>query len=442
MPTLKMTDAAVQRVSATPGERTDYFDAHPRDRQRGLVLRVSAGAEGSISRTWSALFRIKGSEKLRRATIGDYPTYSLAQAREEAAQYVQSARRGVDLARDREASARLRAAKEKDTIEAVVKSFLEHWAKKPKRKGGMRAESYVNTLRQHFDNRVLPAWRGRNIADIRRSDVNALVEKIAEEDKRPVLANRVLAAVKAMFNYCLKQENPFVADNPAKLVERPGVETARERALSSDELQFIWPAFENLGYPFGPCLKLTLLTGQRRDEVSGLRWSEIDEKAKTWLLPAHRNKGRRDHLIPLSDEAVKIIEGLKATKRKDVDFVFTTNEKSAISGFSKAKRLLDEAVTEARKKKELPPLPRWTIHDLRRTAATEMSRLKVSRFVIARILNHKDASITGIYDKHDFLEEKKTALAQWAHYLLSVVAPQSGKVASLTARRAKAGARA
>jgi Arm DNA-binding domain len=81
MPTLKMTDAAVQRVVAAPGERTDYFDAHPRDRQRGLVLRVSAGAEGAVSRTWAALYRIKGSNRLRRLTIGDYPTYTLAQAR-------------------------------------------------------------------------------------------------------------------------------------------------------------------------------------------------------------------------------------------------------------------------------------------------------------------------------------------------------------------------
>jgi len=433
MPTLKMTDAAIQRVMAAPGERTDYFDSHPRDRQRGLVLRVSAGAEGKVSRTWSALYRIKGSNKLRRATIGDYPTYTLAQARDEAAQYVQSARRGVDLAQERMAAARAQAAKERDTIDAVVKSFLEHWEKQPKRRGGKRAESYIETLQQHFDNRVLPRWRGRHIGDIQRSDVKELVTEVAKE--APVLANRVLAALKAMFNWALREDPPLIQANPAALVERPGVETARDRVLSAEEMRFIWPALDGLGYPFGPCLKLTLLTAQRRDEVAGMCWSEIDEEAKVWTIPANRNKARRVHVVPLSKEALEVIKELKAMRREDVDFVFSTTGKTSISGFSRAKRLLDEAITKARKEKEFGPLARWTIHDLRRTAATEMSRLKVPRLVVGRVLNHKDTGVTGIYDRNEFLAEKNAALAQWASYLLSIVTPQPNKVASLAARR-------
>jgi len=436
-----MTDAAVQRVRAAPGERTDYFDCHPRDRQRGLVLRVSAGAEGRISRTWAALYRIKGSNKLRRATIGDYPTYPLAEAREEAAHYVQSARKGIDLAQERQAAARAQAAKDRDTVAAVVEAFLDDWQKRPKRRGGMRADSYVETLRQHFDNRVLPRWRGRHIGDITRSDVNELVTEVAKE--APVLANRVLAAIKAMFGWALRQDPPLVTANPAALVERPGVETARDRVLSAEELRFIWPAFGGLGYPFGPCLKLTLLTAQRRDEIAGMCWSEINEEAATWTIPAHRNKARRVHVVPLSKEALEVIKELKALKRKDVDFIFSTTGKTAISGFSRAKRLLDAAITKARKEKDLGPLARWTIHDLRRSAATEMSRLKVSRFVVGRVLNHKDSGITGIYDRNEFLAEKQAALAQWSSYLLSIVTPNSNKVASIAARRrAKAAARA
>jgi integrase len=430
MPTLKMTDAAVQRITAAAGERTDYFDSHPRDRQRGLVLRVSAGAEGHVTRTWAALYRIKGSKRLRRATIGDYPTYSLAEAREEAAQIVQGARKGVDIVAQREAVARVLAAKEKDTVDAAVKSFLEDWEKRPKRKGGMRAASYVKTLRQHFDNRVLPRWRGRHVGDITRTDIDELVREVARE--APVLANRVLAGVKALFNWCIRHDPPLVQVNPATLVEKPGHEQARERVLTTEELRFLWPAFEGLGYPFGPFFKLALLTGQRLSEISGMRWAEIDEDTSVWTIPAARTKGRRVHVVPLSAQALKVIEQLKETKRKDVDLLFTTTGTTSISGFSRAKTLLDKAITEARKKKELAALPRWTIHDLRRTVATEMSRAKVSRFIVARVLNHADSEVTGIYDRNEFLEEKKAALTKWASYLMGVLA---NKVTSITSRR-------
>ncbi len=430
MPTLKMTDAAVQRVSAAAGERTDYFDSHPRDRQRGLVLRVSAGADGSVTRTWATLYRIKGSTKLRRATIGDYPTYSLAEAREEAAQIVQAARKGMDIIAEREAAAKARAAKEKDTVEAAVKDFLEDWEKRPKRMGGMRAASYVKVLRQHFDNRVLPRWRTRHVGDITRGDVDELVRKVARD--APVLANRVLAGLKAFFNWCIRHDPPLVHVNPAALVEKPGQEEARERVLTAAELRYVWSAFDKIGYPFGPFFKLALLTGQRLSEVAGLRWSEIDEYSSSWTIPAARTKGRRVHVVPLSAQAIKIVEGLKAFKRKDVDLIFTTTGKTPISGFSRAKSLLDTAITAARKEDKLAPLARWTIHDLRRTAATEMSRLKVARFIIARVLNHADTQVTGIYDRNEFLEEKKTALTAWANHLDIIL---SNKVTPLAARR-------
>lgn len=441
MPQLKMTDQAVQRVSAAPSQRFDFFDSHPRDRQRGLVLRVSASAEGKIARSWAVLYRIKGNNKLRRATIGEYPSYSLAQAREEASQIVQSARRGIDITREREAAARAQASKERDTIDAAVKSFLVDWRKRPKRKGGLRAESYTDHLEQFFEKRILPKWRGRHIGEIRRADVDDLVTEIAKD--APILANRCLAAIKAMFNWAIRKE--MIDANPAALVERPGVEQARERVLTAEELRWIWPAFETLGYPFGPFFKLALITGQRRDEVGGMEWREIDEENSVWTIPAARTKAGRVHAVPLSKDALAVIEGLKATQRKDVPYVFSGTGRTSISGYSRAKTLLDKAITKARKEnkeKELSPLARWTIHDLRRTMATECSRLGVARFVVARLLNHADSEVTGIYDRNSYLAEKTAAMKQWSSYLLSVVTPQPAKVASLAARRrAKAAAR-
>jgi integrase len=449
MPTLKMTDAAVQRVGAAAGERTDYFDAHPRDRQRGLVLRVSGSSDGKVSRTWAVLFRLKGSSKLRRTTIGDYPTYTLAQAREEAAQIVQGARKGIDLAREREAEARAKAAKERDTVESVSKTFLEDWAKRPKRKGGMRSSAYVEHLEQYFEKHILPRWRGRHIGEISRVDVDELVSEIARgtvdaKGKRtsggPIVANRCLAAVKAMFNWCIRRE--MLQTNPATLVERPGVEQARERVLTTEELRALWPAFETLGYPFGHFFKLALLTAQRREEVAGMQWSEIDREAATWTLPASRTKARRTHTIPLSAEALAVLKELEAFKRKDMTLVFTTTGLTPISGFSRAKSIIDKDVTDARKKKDLEPLAPWRVHDLRRTAATEMSRLGASRFIVARILNHTDREVTGIYDRNLYLAEKKAALDQWGSYLSRIVSAKPAKVASLPERRRRSEAAA
>jgi integrase len=446
MPTLKMTDQAVQRVAVAPGERVDYFDAHPRDRQRGLVLRVSASAEGKTSRSWAVLYRIKGNTKLRRVTIGEYPSYSLAQARDEASQIVQAARRGIDVTREREAAARAQASKERDTIDAAAKSFLEDWRRKPKRKGGKRAEGYVDHLQQFFDNRILPKWRGRHIGEIRRTDVDDLVTEIAKET--PILANRCLAAIKAMFNWAIRKE--MIDANPAALVERPGVEQARERVLTAEELRWIWPGFETLNYPFGPFFKLALLTGQRRDEVGGMEWREIDEEKSVWTIPAARTKPGRVHVVPLSPDALAVIQGLKSTQRKEVPFVFSVTGKTSISGYSRAKTLLDKAITKSRsenkdeegKARALSPLDRWTIHDLRRTMATECSQLGAARFVVARLLNHADSEVTGIYDRNSYLAEKTAAMKLWDSYLMSVVNPQPAKVASLAARRrAKASAR-
>jgi integrase len=454
MPKLKMTDAAVRSLSAAPGERIEYFDAHERDRQRGLVLRVSANAEGQVSKTWTALYRMKGSTKLKRATVGEYPGYSLAQGRAEVAEIVQAARRGEDLVAAREAAARAKAAKERDTVETVVADFLKDWTKRPKRKGGMRSTAYIEHLEQYFTKHILPPWKGRHIGEIRRTHVDTLVSEIARggtvnaKGERtpggPIVANRCLAALKAFFNWCIRRE--MLETNPAGLVERPGAEQRRERVLTTEELRAVWPAFKGLPYPFGPFFRLALLTGQRREEIAGMAWAEIDEDATTdegvpmptWTIPAARNKAHRVHTVPLSPEALEVVEELKAYRRKSVSLLFSTTGVTPISGFSRAKRLLDEAITKARKEKEMAPLPRWTVHDLRRTAATEMSRLGTSRFIVARVINHADREVTGIYDRNPYLAEKKAALAQWAAYLIRVVTEQPANVASLPERRRRA----
>lgn len=462
MPKLKMTDAAIQRVTAAPGERTDYFDDH-RDRQRGLVLRVAGskapdGAE-RVTRTWAVLCRVAGAKKLRRFTIGDYPTFSLARARDMAGEIVRAAKRGVDTGKERKAAALAAELAGRDTIEALADDFI---ARHLQAQG--RSENYIQATRSNFDNHILPRWRGRNIKDITRRDVTELLDSVMDEGsdiktengkKRhlaggPISANRVLATIRALLNWAVRRG--VIETNPASLVIRPGRETQRERTLAADEAIAIWTVASAKGYPFGLFFMLALATGQRRDEVAGMRWDELDEKEKTWTLPPERTKGRREHVIPLSplalatlkrareasEKLAKALHGLKPGKPKLPPYVFTTNGETPISGYGNAKADLDKRIATARKKAGVNDVAAWTIHDLRRTCASGMAALGVDRFVIARVLNHADRSVTGIYDRHSYLPEKRHALDIWARYLDSLINPAPDNVASFAKRRRRA----
>jgi len=250
-----------------------------------------------------------------------------------------------------------------------------------------------------------------------------------------VVANRCLAAIKAMYNWAIR--GGLIESNPATLVERPGAETARERVLATDEIAVVWSAFNAMPYPFGPFFKLALLTAQRREEVAAMEWSELDLEAEhpTWTIPASRTKAGREHAVPLSAEAIAVVEELKSYRRKDVSLLFTTNGRTPVSGFSRAKIAIDKAVAKMREEKKLDPVAHWTVHDLRRTAATEMSRFGTTRFVLSRVLNHTDGGVTARYARYDHLAEKEAALAQWGAYLKSVVSPKPANVASLAQRR-------
>jgi integrase len=309
--------------------------------------------------------------------------------------------------------------------------------------GRDRAASYVSATRRMFDEHMLPRWRTRDIRSITRRDVVALLDGIVDDGK-PVLANRVLAAVRAMFNWAIRRG--ILDASPATLVERPAGEKPRERTLSADEITALWPHFTALGYPFGPFFQLALATGQRRDEVARMRWADIDTGERTWTLSREQTKGRRAHVVPLSPIAWGILMEAKQAARmwpadaapasgteamRDSPYVFTTTGARPISGFGKAKARVDSAVAKMRAKAGLEALAPWTIHDLRRTAASGLGKLGASRFIISRVLNHADSSVTGIYDRHAYMAEKRHALETWGTYLGNLVRPRGANVVEL-----------
>ena len=207
--------------------------------------------------------------------------------------------------------------------------------------------------------------------EITKRDVITLLDTV--RDRAPVMANRNLAAVRKLFNWCLARD--VIQVSPCSLIEPPAPERSRDRILSDDELRLVWNATGADPSPFGPLVKLLIFTGQRLAEVGGMRWDELDLENKLWTLPAERVKNGERHEVPLSETAVEILKALPRIKTTK-GFVFTTTRDAAVSGFSRAKDRLDAAVEASLTKGAKPP-EHWTFHDLRRTMASGMARLGI-----------------------------------------------------------------
>jgi integrase len=422
----KLTEIRLKSLKAPAKGRLVEVDAEV----PGLCFRVTATG----ARSWLVRYRVKGRPGQRYVVPGPYPTVSLAAARQRAREIIAAAKRGEDLAEDERRRAAVAAATKPDTVANVAEEFIRRSLE-----GRDRAASYVSATRRMFDEHMLPRWRARDIRSITRRDVVALLDGIVDAGK-PVLANRVLAAVRAMFNWAIRRG--IVDASPATLAERPATEKPRERALSAEEIIALWPYFAALGYPFGPFFQMVLATGQRRDEVAHMRWADIDANERIWTLSGAQTKARRVHVVPLSPIVWNILMEAKQAAQDAAPplgtaaitaspYVFTTIGDRPISGYGKAKARLDSAVAKARAKASLEALAPWTIHDLRRTMASGLGRLGVSRFIISRVLNHADSSVTGIYDRYAYLVEKRHALEGWGTYLGNLIRPPDTNVVEL-----------
>jgi integrase len=341
-------------------------------------------------------------------------------------------RRGRDPVEEQKAGAQ----RARDTIESVTEDFMARYMV-----GKGRAPRYIEETRRNFDKHVLPRWRGRDLRGIARRDVIELLDGIVDEGK-PVAANRTLAAVRKLFNWALQRG--IIDASPVALVEMPGAERKRERTLAPDEIRAVWAAAGELGYPFGHFFRMALATGQRREEVAQMRTAGANESERTWTLSSEMTKAGRAHVVPLSPLALELLGEAKEAARgrlarpQNADpaiYVFTTRGDRPISGYSKAKARLDRVVAAARSEAGLAALEPWTIHDLRRTVGTGLGKLGVSRFIIASVLNHADRTVTGIYDRYEYLDEKRHGLEAWGQYLENLIAPTGANIVALRAVR-------
>ena len=375
------TDTLTARFVETvkPGTiRAEHFDRSV----TGLALRVSPTG----GKSWVLLYR--QGRRLRRWTLGRYPTLSLADARDRARAGLRAVAAGDDPAHEK------RRRRDALTVAVLAERYLVEYAQPRKR-------SWKED-RRLLAHEVLPAWRHQAARDIQRADARALIHTVAARGS-PIAANRLRALLHTVFAFAVAQD--IVEANPITHVPRPGVERRRDRVLTADEIRTFWAGLDDDAPVMAAALRVRFVTAQRGGEIHDLLWRDLDLATRWWTIPAERSKNGLPHRVPLTALALDLIAALPVPDPEG--YVFAG---------ARGKRQRSQAIARL-------GLDDFRGHDLRRTAASHMASAGVSRLVIGKILNHAEPSVTAVYDRHSYDAEKRAALETWATALMAIVQP-------------------
>ncbi len=315
-----------------------------------------------------------------------------------------------------------------DAFEAFYKDHVE----------ARNRPSTAKESRRLFDTKVRPQWSGRSVESIRRTDVVDLLKGI-RDDGAPISANRTLALVRKFFNWGIEQD--LIETSPCNRVRPPAIESSRDRHLSDREIELVWRASARLPSPYRQWVRLLLLTGQRRGEISRLRWSQIAVEQGQISFPRDDTKNKQPHIAHLNAPALHELVGVKRIKGSP-DYVFASGRTTAdgaltaFSGYSKLKARLDQLIRDILIEEgpdyhmatQTEELPAWRWHDLRRTVATGMQRLGVEQRVVEKALNHVSGSTSGIvsvYQVHEFMNERRAAFEAWGAHVLALAGTEN-----------------
>jgi integrase len=364
--------------------------------------------------TYGFRYRDKATGRQRWIGLGLHGSITADEARGLAKKRAGEVADGRDPAAERETErAKAEQAKHADanTVTALLDNFVERYV----RKNGLRRGYEVERI---FDRYVRPRIGKKPIYELRRRDMVEMLDTI-EDENGPVMADRVLAHVRKAFNWQAARDDQFVPPIVRGMARTKPGERARKRILSDEEIRDLWKALDEakVPEPHPRLLRALLLTAQRRDEVAGMRWEEIEHE--TWIIPAERYKTNVPNAVPLTDAARRLLG-----KPQKKGFIFsTTGGKRPFSGFSKSKRALDEKIAELRKKDDRRPMPHWVTHDLRRTARSLMSRAGVPSDIAERVLGHAIPGVRRVYDRHSYEAEKRDALERLAALVDRILNP-------------------
>lgn len=385
MTTKRLTEASVERLKCDPLRRQEIHD----EVVSGLRLRLSPNGKKS----WSLMYKVAGSGlnggrgQNRRITFGEYPLIGLKKARSLATEAKELADQGVDPADAKKAEI---AGRNERRFDVLIQKFVELYARPNTKK-------WANTKRI-LEVDAVTRWRSVDVTGISRSMVHALLDEVSTA-KGPSGARELRKHLSTFFNWAV--DRGICSFSPMAGMKRRDLQpVTRSRTLSLDEIRSIWKAAEEFGYPFGLVIKLLILTGQRRSEVATMR--------RDWLnsefieVPADIYKTGVPQIVPLSERAKCELRDLPIWNGGD--FVFSsTNGRTPVSGFSKTKVRLDK----------MSGVSNWTLHDIRRTVATQMAAAAVPQEHIERVLGHKISGVAGTYNRHSYFDQKLAALITW-----------------------------
>jgi integrase len=429
---IALTDRSMKALKHAP-ERGIVWDAM----MPGMAVRV-----GKTKRSFYAVKRRQGQAQPTWVLLGHYPVMTLAQARAKARETLGALAEGLDPAalaeakrREEEEAERRRQA---STFAAVAEDFAQRLVSgripKARGKGPLRDPGATAAiLRREW----VPPLGVKPVTEITRVDIRNTIEGILARggDKPPpgtrrasgglYAARHAFGAVRRLFDWLVARDE--IAQSPCERLkprELYGSPEARTRVLD-DEVRRVWAAAEATAYPYGPLVQTLILTAQRRDEIAGARWSEVDLERGVLTIGPERMKNDAGHVVPLAPKVVEILRGLP---RFSGGFIFSgqTGDRP-FSGFSKAKKRLDREIGEIKP---------FTLHDLRRTVRTRLAELGVTPFVGELVIGHTQKGVHAVYDLHRYEDEKREALLKWEAMLLSIVAPEpeGGNIVPMRAR--------
>jgi len=408
MPTAKITKRMVDSLQAT-----DKIILLWDDEVSGFGIKVTVGG----TRTYLFQYRMGGREAAtKRWTIGRHGAWTPDAARSEARRLSQLVRSGIDPANAERERRRLSVDL---ALPAYVQRFIDGYLK-PEWPRSWQLGARL------LEREVLPALRGKSLPAVTRADITEVLDRLSD---RPAARRNLFATLRRMFKWAVNRGD--LASSPMSDMESPPTLESRDRVLSDEEVKSIWNAANKMGYPFGPMFRLLITTGQRRDEVAGLRWEELDRGSLTWTLPAHRTKTGVATEVSLNNLAIAELDSLAGVSAVDIQkwprggLVITSTGETPVSGFSKAKRRIDMllATAAANAGSKDHEIPHWRVHDLRRTVATGLQRLGVRFEVTEAVLNHSGrakSGVAGVYQRYDWKREKRAALEAWGAHLSNV----------------------
>ena len=387
---MKLTDRQIKNLKSK-SQRYEVWEGN------GFGIRVSTTGKKS----WIYMYRFQG--RTRRVTFGNYPKLSVAEAHAAYGKTLASLEKGIDPG-----SSIVISNQENrlfPTVEGLALEYIKKWAK-PRKRSWKKDE-------QMLKKDVIPLLGKQKTNQITRRDIVALLDKILERGS-PITANRTFAVIRRMFNFAVERD--IIHTTPCYGFKSPAKENRRDRLLTTDEISSFWKSLDdtNMSELLKLALKLQLVTAQRKGEIISAAWDEFDLVNGWWTIPAEKSKNGNPHLVPLSNLALELLQEIKK---------YSNDSRWLFPSLTKSHHFISEAINKAisRNKEKFKNIKHFTPHDLRRTAASSMTALGVSRLVVSKLLNHVENSVTAIYDRHSYDKEKKQAVELWSNKLKNII---------------------